>query len=253
MSAVVISTLSDGVRTVTLNRPERLNAINADLTAALGQALREGHADDDTRVMILTGAGRAFCAGDDLKDFDHQVGTEAHTRAYIESIQDITRAIVFGDKVVVGAAHGWAAGGGFEWLINCDLVVLAESTRCFFPELELGVGVTGAVTTLLPRIVGLQRARALILLGEKIDADQALEMGLAWRVVPEASLKNQADEVARRIADLPPGAVASFKRVMNRACYLDAEAAMALETDAAVRGFLAPGTAEIVARFAKKR
>ena len=167
----------------------------------------------------------------------------------IESIQDITREMVYGEKMIVGAIHGWAAGGGLEWLINCDLPILAAGTRCFFPEIALGVFVTGAVTTLRPKLVGLQKARELILFGERFDAQQALDMGLAWKVVPEAELFDEAAAVAGRIAALPQHAVGDLKRVIDRACNLDAESAMELETAATVRGFRDPSTAARVAEF----
>ena len=140
-------------------------------------------------------------------------------------------------------------GGGLEWLINCDLPILAAGTRCFFPEIALGVFVTGAATTLLPRIVGLHKARELMLFGEQFDAQQALDMGLTWKVVPETELFDEADRTARRVAALPEGAVRDLKRVLNRAYHLDVEGAMQLETDATVRGFHDPETAARVGAF----
>ena len=252
MSQTVLSHLSEGVRSVRLNRPDRLNAINPTLLADLKAALDTADADPETKVVVLRGEGRAFCAGDDLKEFDQQAGTEAETRAYIESIQDITRAIVLGDKMVVGAIHGWAVGGGLEWMINCDLAILAEGTRCFFPEVSLGLFVTGGVTRLLPAMVGLTKAREMILFGERFDASQALDMGLAWKVVPEARLVAEAEATARRIAALPGHAVSALKQVLARAPGSGLEAAMALETEATLRGFLDPETAQIIARFGKE-
>ncbi|MEE8505641.1 MAG: enoyl-CoA hydratase/isomerase family protein [Kiloniellales bacterium] len=252
MNQTVLSHLSEGVRTVRLNRPDRLNAINPTLLADLKAALDTADADPETKVVVLRGEGRAFCAGDDLKEFDQQAGTEAETRAYIESIQDITRAIVLGDKMVVGAIHGWAVGGGLEWMINCDLAILAEGTRCFFPEVSLGLFVTGGVTRLLPAMVGLTKAREMILFGERFDASQALDMGLAWKVVPEARLVAEAEATARRIAALPGHAVSALKQVLARAPGSGLEAAMALETEATLRGFLDPETAQIIARFGKE-
>lgn len=249
MTATVISKLDNGIRSIVLDRPDRLNAINPELLVDFLEALREGNADPETKVMMLSGAGRAFCAGDDLKEFDDQVGTEEETRAYIEAIQDITREIVLNEKMVLGAIHGWAVGGGLEWVINCDLAVVAEGTRFFFPEVSLGVFVTGAVTTILPKIVGLAKAKEMILFGERFDANQALDWGLAWKVVPEADVMNETLKAAERIRDLPEGAVRDLKKVINRACHLDAEAAMKLETDATVRGFLDPATAERISSF----
>jgi enoyl-CoA hydratase/carnithine racemase len=249
MSGTVSSERRDGVRTVTLNRPERLNAINPELLADLKAALEEANADPDTGCILLRGAGRAFCSGDDLKEFDEQAGTEAETKRYVEEIQDITRAIVLGDRMVVGAVHGWAVGGGLEWMINCDLVLVGEGARFFFPEISWGLFVTGAVTALLPRLVGLQKAREMILLGERFDAAQAVEWGLALKALPEAELFDEAQALAARVAALPQGAVRDLKRTLNRAATLDAEGAMALETAATVRGFLDPETARRIAAF----
>ena len=238
---------SGGVAAVTLRRPRRLNAINGALLRDFAEALRRVNGDEGVGVVVLKGAGRAFCAGDDLKEFESQTRSEAETRAFIEDIQEITRLLVLSDKLVVGAIHGWAVGGGFEWVLNCDFVIMAEDTRCFFPEVELGVFVTGGVSTLLPRLVGLQKAKELILLGERIDAAQALELGIAWRVVPEERLLEEAGALARRLLALPPVARRNVKRVLNRAVHLSLEEAMALEVDATVEGFLDPGTAARVA------
>ena len=113
----------------------------------------------------------------------------------------MTRAIVLGDTPVIGAVRGWAVGGGLEWVINCDFAIAAEGTRFFFPEISLGVFVTGGVTELLPRLVGLQRARELIMLGERFDAAQAQDWGLVWKVVPDAALM---PEPSRSPAASPP-------------------------------------------------
>lgn len=245
----VLSTVENAVCTLTLNRPDRLNAINAAMIAELNAALADANADDAVRTIVLRGAGRAFCSGDDLKEFDQQSRSEAVARRYIEDLQEVTRRIVHGDKIVVGAVHGWAAGGGFEWAIDCDLLLMAEGTRCFFPETGWGMAVTGGVTALLPRIIGAQRARALILLGEKIDAREALAMGLAWRVVPEDALFDEAQALAERIAALPARAARDVKRILDRACTATVEQAIALETEATVRSFTDPETAALVAGF----
>ena len=243
MSSTVETRTADGIAEITLNRPERLNAINDDLLRGLSAALSAANGDDSVAVILLSGAGRAFCAGDDLKEFESQARSEAAARAYIERIQEITRLLVLGDKIVVGAIHGWAVGGGFEWLLDCDLVVMAEDTRCFFPEVALGLFVTGGASHLLPRLVGLPKAKELVLLGEKIDARQALELGLAGWVVPEAERLGKAREIAERLAALPAGARRQVKTLFNRAPGVTLEEALALETEATLEGFLDPNTA----------
>ena len=244
---VLTEDAGNGVRIITLNRPHRLNAIVPELLEDLIAALTDADTDSGVRAIVLTGAGRAFCSGDDLKEFAAQSQNEAATRAYIERIQDVTRAMVLGDTPVIGAIRGWAVGGGLEWLINCDFSIAAEGTRCFFPEISLGVFVTGGVTELLPRLVGLQRARELIMLGERFDATQAHAWGLVWQVVSDEALMPASLALAQRIAALPPGPVRDLRRILARRSCLDT--ALAAETEATVRGFLDPETAARVAFF----
>ena len=251
MGDTVLSSVQDGIRRITLNRPERLNAVNQELLLDMRTALKQAEADDATRVIILSGAGRVFCSGDDLKDFDQQVTGEEAARAYLELFQDVTREILRGEKMVIGAVHGWAVGGALEWVINLDFSIFGESTRCFFPEVSLGLFVTGAVTTLLTKQIGPQRTKELIMFGEKFDAPTAHELGIAWKVVPDALVADVAMDLAKRIAALPEGSVRDLKRVVNRAYHLDADGAMALETDAAVRGFIDPESARRAAEFGR--
>lgn len=246
---VLTEDAGDGVRVVMLNRPSRLNAIVPELLDDLLGALTAADRDPTIRALVLTGAGRAFCSGDDLKDFGSQAADEATTRAYIERIQDVTRAMVLGDTPVIGAIRGWAVGGGLEWVINCDFAVAAEGTRFFFPEVSWGVFVTGGVSELLPRLVGLQKARELIMLGERFDAAQARDWGLVWKVVPDSELMSTALALARRIAALPPGPVRDLRRILARRDGGGLKSAMAAETDATVRGFLDPETAKRIAAF----
>ena len=181
----------DGVRTIALHRPERLNAMNRQLIDDVARAFDDANADDGTRAIVFTGTGRAFCAGDDRKEHVHPSG-EAEARDLVDAIQRATEAVVFGAKPVVGAINGWAVGGGFEWAINCDFPIWADSARGFFPEVSLGIFVTGAVTSLLPALVGLNTAREMLLLGQTYDADELLRLGVAWRVVPAADLMDEA-------------------------------------------------------------
>ena len=246
---VLTEEAGDGVRVITLNRPQRLNAIVPELLEDLIAALQAADRDADIRAVVLTGAGRAFCAGDDLKEFGSQSRDEATTWAYIERIQDVTRVMVLGDTPVIGAIRGWAVGGGLEWVINCDVAVAAEGTRFFFPEIALGVFVTGGVTELLPRLVGFARAREMILLGEKFDAGQAKSWGLVRDVVADEALLAAATDLAKRLAALPRERVADLRRILARPDKAGLEAAMAQETAATVKGFLDPATALRVAQF----
>ena len=234
------------VRILTLNRPERLNAITEQLIADLNAALSAAQADSSVRAIVLTGAGRAFCAGDDLHEYAEQASTREATQAYVEELQQVTRRIVLGRVPVVAAVHGWAVGGGLEWVIDCDLVVVGESAKGFFPEMGLGLFVTGGVTALLPRIVGLSRARQLLMLGERIDSAQMLDWGIAhWRVADEAVL-DEAVAVAERLAGLSERAVTDLRRILATVSVGDLEVAMAAETAATVAAFGDPDAARRV-------
>lgn len=206
---------SGAITTVVLNRPERLNAISGDLLDDLHSALEEVNADDSCKVIVLTGAGRAFCAGDDLKEFSKQTESAATIHSHVSRIQQITRDLMFNDKPVVGAVHGFAVGGGFEWLLNCDVVVASNDLVCFFPEMEWGQFVTGGVTHLLPQSVGHQRAMELWLLGERQSAEQLHSLGLVNRVVAKELVLDTALEIASRIAERSAFSVSRLKRLLT--------------------------------------
>ncbi len=245
----VLSELNgEGVRTITLNRPERLNAMNQALVRDVAEAFTDANKDGATKAMIFTGAGRAFCAGDDRREHVHPE-TEAEAREFVEAIQDATRAIVFGEKPVVGAINGWAVGGGFEWAINCDFSIWAESARAFFPEVSLNLFATGGVTALLPALVGLNTAREMLFLGEKYDAPTLKQLGVAWKVVPDAALMTEAQAVARKLAALPPLSVRAMRRTLYRTAMTDLATALHLESDATVKGFLDPETTRRLKNF----
>ncbi|MBM3526082.1 MAG: enoyl-CoA hydratase/isomerase family protein, partial [Alphaproteobacteria bacterium] len=185
---------------VTLDRPERLNAISGALLADLSRALAGAHGDPAVAVIVLAGTGRAFCAGDDLKEFDAQSADAAAAAGHVRAIQGITRLLLGGEKPVIGAVHGYAVGGGFEWMLNCDLVVAADDLVAFFPEMELGAFVTGGVTHLLPQAIGHQCAMELLLLGERQSAARLHALGLVNRVVPRDEVLPTAVALARVVA-----------------------------------------------------
>lgn len=256
MTDTVLSSVSAGVRTITLNRPDSLNAMNLDLVEATRDAFRQANADDATRVVIFTGTGRAFCAGDDLKDdVQHAIGAEAaqYNQRFIAALQDVTREIVLGDTFVVGAINGWAVGGGFEWALNCDLPIWADGAKGFFPEIHWGMFVTGGVTRILPNLVGMIKAKEMILLGEKFTARQLLEFGVAWRVVPDADLMAEAQRVAAAIADRPATVARALKRTLTRAVQSDLEAALAMEAEVATRAAEDPESKARIATFGESK
>jgi enoyl-CoA hydratase/carnithine racemase len=238
----ISSVINDrGVRTIALNRPECLNAMNRTLIDDVSLAFDDANEDPATRVIIFTGTGRAFCAGDDRRQHVHPE-SEAEARDLVKAIQRATESIVLGRKPVVGAINGWAVGGGFEWAINCDFPVWAQSAKGFFPEVSLNLFVTGAVTSLLPALVGLNKAREMLYFGDHYRAADLLKIGLAWLVVADASLMDEAHRVANRLSELPALSVRAMKRLLNKSASTNLNRALHLETEATITGFLDPET-----------
>lgn len=249
MSMVLAETIG-AASVVTLNRPERLNAIGFGLLTALHAALTAAQADPATRVIVLAGAGRAFCAGDDLKEFEAQGASQASATEMAERTQQITRDLMTGPKLVIGAVQGYAVGAGFEWMLNCDLVVAADDLQAFLPEMSLGHFVTGGITHLLPQAVGYQRAMEMMVLGERFGAADLQRLGLVNRVVAREQLLAAALQLAEQVAERPAHATARLKRVLNAQADGPLAIALALEQQAAVECF---GSEETARRVAARR
>ena len=239
---------AEGVRTISLNRPSAMNAMNRLLIDEVSVAFDDANRDQDTRAIIFTGEGRAFCAGDDRHEHVHPE-TEEEARAVVDAIQRATVSIVMGAKPVVGAINGWAVGGGFEWAINCDFPIWAESAKAFFPEVSLNLFVTGAVTSILPSIVGPVKAREMLFLGNRYSATELREIGVAWKVVPDDELLREAEVVASQLAALPTLSTRAMKRVLIQAIAGGLQQALNLETEATVAGFLDPETTRLLKDF----
>lgn len=241
------------VCTLSLNRPDKLNAVNPRLVDELYAALKAVNDDKTIKVIILKGEGRAFCAGADLEVSSLSIGpNEVKARAEVERTQDITRQLLYSEKIVIGAIHGWAIGAGLEWAINCDFPIWAQGARGFFPEAKWGLSVTGAVTTLLPALVGPMKARELILLGEKHSADDFYRLGIAWTVVPDEQLASEVAALAKKLAVLDTRSLADLKRGINLGSYSDIEKALAYETEIYVSAAQDPQTAENIKQFSEE-
>ncbi|MFT5504043.1 MAG: enoyl-CoA hydratase/carnithine racemase [Gammaproteobacteria bacterium] len=238
----------DNVGVISLNRPDRLNAMNSQLVYDVRLAFDWINSSDDIQVIIFRGEGRAFCAGDDRKDHQHPDSID-EAAGFVKAIQAVTSAIIFGPKLVVGEINGWAVGGGFEWAINCDFSFWSKTARAFFPEVSLNLFVTGAVTSLLPAMVGLNKAREMLLLGDQYDADTLRQMGLAYKIVDENELKEQVFAFAKRLAALPPKSSQAMKKALNKSAMMNLSEALDLETELTVSGFMDPETTRYLKEF----
>jgi len=251
MTNVVLTEDISNVRIITLNRPECLNALNNELIASFLSELRNANNDNSVKVIILRGAGKAFCAGEDLVDTlkTTQESTEDEKEKYAENLQNITREMFQSNKFIIGAIHGWAVGAGFEWTINCDFSIWTEGSKAFFPEMKWGMFPTGGVTYILPHIVGLIKARELLLFGEKQSASQLFDLGIAWKVVAENKLMDEALKAANVIASLPVFSVQGLKQTINKACFNHFEDALQMETKKVLASIENSGAPELLKSF----
>jgi 2-(1,2-epoxy-1,2-dihydrophenyl)acetyl-CoA isomerase len=220
----------DGVARLHLNRPERLNAVDTSLTEELLAAFDQAA---DARVIVLAGRGRAFCAGHDLKE-PLPVETALDTRRRLERIQDVTRRIRGFQGIVIAAVHGYALGAGCEFALGCDLIVADTTAQFGFPEVSVGLSVTGGISSLLPKLVGLPRAKEMLLLGERVPAADAERLGLINRVVSAGQHEETALELASRIVQRPPVAAGLAKRVLDLGVDATMDQAMATEVAHAI-------------------
>ena len=231
-----VETSADGdVAWIWLNRPERLNAVAPALVDDLLRALDEVAG---AKAVVLAGRGRAFCSGHDLKE----PAPQGDSRPRLERLQDVTRRLRALPQPVIAAVHGYAIGAGAEFALGCDLILAARDAVFAFPETGLGLSVTGAASRLLPLLVGPLKAKELVLLGERVDAARALELGLVNAVVADAHAA--AADWARRIAERPAGATALAKRALDHgidlAAALELEVSHALITEHTAEGADAP-------------
>ena len=242
-----------GIAHVRLNRPHRLNAMVPQLMRDLHAALQAAAADPEVRVVILSGEGRAFCAGDDLKEAAQGPGGLAEARQFVQEIQQVTVDIKTMRKPVIAAVHGYAVGGGCELALGCDLVVTADDARFGFPETGVGQFVTGGVTHFLPRAVGLTKAKELIMTGDLFDGREALRLGLATRAVPAAEVMASAEALARRLMEKAPRSIELAKEALETGVQTDLRTAMALETEATVTCVMSEDAREGARAFVEKR
>lgn len=242
----------DGIAEIRLNRPHRLNAVTQQLYDELNAALSLAEADRDVRVVLLTGEGRAFCVGADLKE--HKAGRTAFDRRqYLQGEQVVCKRLLQLQKPVVAAVNGYALGAGAEMAIAADFLLMAESAQLGLPEISIGNFLGGGVTWLLPRLVGLAKARELVFLGERIGGEEAVRIGLANRVLADEGFLDAARAFAAKLAGKAPLSMQLAKEQLN----LSAERTLDACLTAELEGMTFVGTTrdwqEGVDAFAEKR
>ena len=211
----IIYEKAGGLAIVTLNRPQSLNAFVPQMNQEVLEALKDGERDDEVRCLMITGAGRAFCAGQDLKGrTPEQKGSLGASLR--EKYNPMIRQIRLMEKIVIAAVNGVAAGAGCNLAFACDLRVASEEAKFIQSFVRVGLAPDSGGSFILPRLVGLSKALELLLLGDTVDAAEAHRVGLVARVFPAADFAGSAKEIGRRVAQAPRG-IGLIKRAVNHA------------------------------------
>ena len=232
MSEPVLVETDGPVLKVTLNRPDKLNSFNEAMHLALRAAVGRAEAEAGIRAVLLTGAGRGFCAGQDLGDRNVAADQELDLGATIETFYNpLVRRLRALEKPVVCAVNGVAAGAGANLALACDIVLAARSAKFIQAFCRIGLVPDSGGTYFLPRLVGEARARALALTGEAVTAEQAMAWGMVWRVVEDEALQDEALELARRLAAGPTKGLGLIKRALNASLAHTLDQQLDLERD----------------------
>ena len=259
MPDTLLVELHEGVQTVTLNRPEPLNAMSLGMLAELGEVVKTAERGDQVKALVLTGAGRAFSAGADITGFrisapageswePPRLGDHLRTR-----VNPLILRIQALEKPVLAAVNGVAAGVGMSLALACDVRYAAESARFIQAFVNIGLVPDGGSTYFLPRLVGVGKALELAWTGSPVSAQEALELGIVNKVFPDAELVSATQELAARLARGPAKAIALMKRGFNQAHELPLERVLEMEASYQEITTRSPDFAEGVTAFLEKR
>jgi len=240
----------DGVRLLTFNRPDALNSFNAALCDAITSTLDEAATRADIAVVVLTGEGRAFTSGTDLGELETPV---VHTDGKRNGFEPFIERVESFPKPLIAAVNGLGVGIGLTVLPHCDLVLMAEDARLRAPFVSLGVTAEAGSTFLLPQPIGWQETAYLLYTAEWMDADKAVECGLAWRKVPGQDLLAETTKIAKQIAGQPVDSLVATKQLLLDARLGEVRAARAREIPAFAKLAGGPANKEAIAAFKEKR
>lgn len=248
MSSILYS-INNGVAHIKLNRPDKFNSFNREMALAMQEALKNAEKDKNVRAIYITGEGKAFCAGQDLSEAINPdgPGIQKIVREHYNPIVTLIRQI---EKPIVCGVNGVAAGAGANIALACDVVLAAKSASFIQAFSKIGLIPDSAGTFFLPRLIGFQRASALMMLGDKVSADEALQMGMLYKVVADEQLQEEALKTAETLAQMPTRGIGLTKRLLNESLFnnletqinreeiLQAEAGQTYDYNEGVKAFL---------------
>lgn len=252
MEESIYLTTDDGIATITLNRPKVYNAINKDLALKFQKILNDCAADDSVRVIIIRGNGKAFCAGQDLNEIKDAKPSET-ARLVGEHYNPIIRKIRWLLKPIIGCVNGVAAGAGANIALACDMVIAGEAASFVQAFSKVGLIPDSGGTFFLPRLIGLSRATALMMLGEPVSAREAYHMGMIYRVVKDELLDTEVQKLAKHLKNLPTKALGMTKRALNDSMGNDLDLQLRIEEQLQTTAFQTDDYQEGLRAFLEKR
>jgi enoyl-CoA hydratase len=215
LSSAVLLTLRSNIAEIRLNRPQRLNAVIEALYQKIIAAIDQAEQDSSIRVIVLTGEGRAFCVGADMKEHGEARRSNSEKRKYLKLGNEICRRIFQSPKPVIAAINGYAVGAGAEMAIAADFILMKETAQLWLPEVTIGTFFGGGVSEILPRLVGLAKAREIIFTGCRIDGNEALAIGLATRVFSDKEFSAGVEAFSQMLAKKAPLSMRFAKQQLN--------------------------------------
>lgn len=253
MNESILLKTENKVAYITLNRPEVFNSFNREMALQLQDTLDACEKNDDVRAIVLTGNGKAFCAGQDLKEVTSPELNPGFKKILEEHYNPIITRIRSIKKPVIGAINGVAAGAGTNIAIACDIVVAHEKVSFIQAFSLIGLVPDSAGTFFLPRLIGFQKALALAMLGDKISAEEAEKLGMIYKVLPLETFEEDVNQLALKLANMPTKALGMIKELFNSSMTNDLEAQLALESKLQIKAAQTEDYAEGVAAFVEKR
>ena len=245
--------IENNVAWISLNRPEVFNSFNREMAFLLQETLDNCANDINVRAIVITGNGKAFCAGQDLKEVTDPELNPGFRKILEEHYNPIIQKIRTIEKPIVGAINGVAAGAGANIALACDIVVASEQASFIQAFSKIGLIPDSAGTFFLPRLIGFQRATALMMLGDKVTADEALQMGMIYKIYPTSFFEDEVMTLATTLANMPTKAIGLTKRLLNQSLTNNLEQQLALESDLQIEASSSNDYKEGVTAFVEKR
>ena len=252
MSSIILK-IEDSIAFITLNRPEVFNSFNREMALLMQDTLDQCDKDDNIRAIVITGSGKAFCAGQDLKEVTTPELNPGFRKILEEHYNPIVERIRNIEKPVIAAVNGVAAGAGANIALACDIVVASENAAFIQAFSKIGLVPDSAGTFFLPRLIGFQKASALMMLGDKVGAQEAFEIGMIYKFYAVALFEEEVQKLAVTLSKMPTHALALTKKLLNKSMMNNLQEQLALESDLQIDASASNDYQEGVNAFMEKR